>query len=496
MLLLHTKYGTAYLHYFAGTTENLRLHQSNKLIKDVHTMEKTPLTILREMRLFIIVWVGQLIAVIGSGITGFALDIWVYERTGSVTQFALITLSTTLPLILISPIAGPFVDRWDRRKTMIIADLCACLATMALGALFLIGRLEVWHVYLANTFSAVFMAFHIPAYTASTVLLVSKQHLSRANALMSLMFGIARIVAPTLGGVLLAIVHFQGIVLLHVTAVFVAVVSLMLVRFPEVNTPEVATEESSFLKDATYGLTYLTTRPGLLGLLLLSASNLFLAGGVNVITTPLVLTFAQVTVLGTILSLFGIAVLAGGLVIGIWGGLERKMNAIYGCMLLNGVCILAAGSQPSLVIFTVGIFLFSLTQPIVSSSTQTLWQNKVEPGVQGRVFAIKGAIETAGLPLGYIMIGPLAEKVFEPLMATNGFLAASIGQIIGVGPGRGMGLLLITMGIFTILGTCIAYLYPRLRFVEDELPDVISNAVPLTADVASRTTDVVPSPSV
>lgn len=437
-------------------------------------MEKTPLTVLREMRLFIIVWVGQLIALLGASITGFALDVWVYERTGSVTQFALITLSYTLPLILLAPIAGPLVDRWDRRWTMIISDVCASLGTMAIGALFLIGRLEVWHIYLANTFSAVFGAFQVPAYTASTTLLVPKQHLSRANGLMSLMFGISRIVAPPLGGVLLGIVHLQGIVLFNLITVFVAVVSLMLVRFPEVNTPAVATDESSFLKSATYGLTYLTTRPGLLGVVLFSASSLFLTGGVQVITTPLVLTFAPVTVLGTILSLFGIAVLAGALMMGIWGGLQRNMNAIYGCMLLGGVSILVAGLRPSLVVFTVGIFLFSLTQPIISSSTQAVLQNKVEPGVQGRVFSIKGAIEAAGLPLGYITIGPLAEKVFEPLMATDGFLAGSIGPIIGVGPGRGMGLLLIIIGIFTILGTCIAYLYPRLRLVEDELPDVIS----------------------
>lgn len=117
-------------------------------------------------------------------------------------------------------------------------------------------------------------------------------------------------------------------------------------------------------------------------------------------------------------------------------------------------------------------------------------QNKVEPSVQGKVFAIKGAIEAAAFPLGYITIGPLAEKVFEPLMATNGSLAGSIGQIIGVGSGRGMGLLLMIMGVFTILETCIAYLYPRLRFVEDELPNV-SNAVAIAADTPSSKNDAV-----
>ncbi|MCC5615460.1 MFS transporter [Nostoc sp. CHAB 5836] len=459
-------------------------------MSDVQIIEKTRLTVLREMQLFIVVWLGQLIALIGSSTTAFALDIWVYDRTGSVTQFALVTLFNTLPLILISPIAGPLVDRWDRRKTMIIADVLACLGTVAIGVLFVIGRLEVWHIYLANTFTAVFMVFHTPAYTASTVLLVPKQHLNRANGLMSLMYGISLIIAPTLGGVLLSIVHLQWIILLHVTSVLIAVVSLMLVRFPQVNMSAVATAKSSFLSEATYGFTYLTTRPGLLGLVLFSASSLYLVGGINVITVPLVLNFASVSVLGTILSLFGIAILVGGLLVSIWGGLERNIYAIYGCMLLNGVFIIVAGLQPFLVIFTVSIFLFSLTQPIISSSTQAVMQKKVEPSVQGRVFAIKGAIEAAALPLGYITIGPLAEKVFEPLMATDGSLAGSIGQIIGVGSGRGMELLLIIMGVLTILESSIAYLYPRLRFVEDELPNV-SNAVAIAADTASSKNDTV-----
>lgn len=123
------------------------------------SIEKTPLTIFREMKLFIIVWVGQLIASIGSSITAFALDVWVYKHTGSVTQFAFITLSNTLPLILLSPIAGLFVDRWDRKWIMILSDLFAALATVAIGALFIIGRLEVWHIYLANTFSAIGILF-------------------------------------------------------------------------------------------------------------------------------------------------------------------------------------------------------------------------------------------------------------------------------------------------------------------------------------------------
>ncbi len=458
------------------------------------SIEKTPLTIFREMKLFIILWVGQLIASIGSSITAFALDVWVYEHTGSVTQFALITLSNTLPLILLAPIAGLLVDRWDRRWTMILSDLFATLATVAIGALFIVGRLEVWHIYLANTFSAIFVAFQIPAFIASISLLVPKQHLGRANGMLSFMNGTARLVAPPLGGILLGIISLQGIIVLHLITVLFGVGLLLLLRFPKASTSVVAIKESSFLKETTYGLTYLVARPGLLGVLIISASSIFLVGGVQVITIPLVLSFTPVTVLGTILSLFGVAVLVGSLLIGIWGGLERNINIIYGCMLLTGVSLFVAGLQPTLVVFIVGVFLFFLIRPIIASSTQAIFQSKVEPNVQGRVFSIKGAMEAAGLPLGYITIGPLAEKVFEPLMATDGSLASSIGQIIGVGTGRGMGLLLMIVGILTISATCIAYFFPRLRFVEDELPDVVDGVALATpaAGIIAMSPSVIP----
>ncbi len=452
------------------------------------SMEKTPLTIFREMKLFIIVWAGQLIASIGSSLTGFALNVWVYEHTGSVTQFAFATLFNTLPLILLAPIAGLMVDRWDRRWTMILSDCFASLSTISLGILFFLGRLEIWHIYLANTFSAIFMAFQIPAFIASITLLVPKQHLSRANGMLSLMNGLTRLVAPPLGGVLLGTIYLQGIIVLHLTAIFLSVTLLLLLRFPKANTGDVAIEDSSFLKETTYGLTYLIARPGLLGLLIISASSIFLVGGIQVITTPLVLSFASVTVLGTILSLFGVAVLVGGLLIGIWGGIERNMNMIFGCMLLMGVSLIVAGSQPSVSVFIVGVFLFFLIRPVIDSSTQAIFQSKVEPNVQGRVFSIKGAIEAVGLPLGYITIGPLAEKVFEPLMATDGLLADSIGQIIGVGTGRGMGLMFMLMGILTISATCIAFFFPRLRLVEDELPDVIDGVA-----LAARLTSAMPT---
>jgi hypothetical protein len=121
-----------------------------------------------------------------------------------------------------------------------------------------------------------------------------------------------------------------------------------------------------------------------------------------------------------------------------------------------------------------GAFGAHLTIAIIKSSNQAIWQSKVAPDVQGRVFAIQQMIARSSAPLAYLLAGPLADRIFEPLLASDGLLSGSIGHIIGVGPGRGIGLLFIVMGVIKIGVSLTGYLYPRIRHVEDELPDAIA----------------------
>ncbi len=428
------------------------------------------------MRVFILIWFGQLVSLIGSGLTGFALGIWVYQRTGSVTQFALISLCTTLPLILISPLAGTLVDRWNRRWLMILSDSAAGLSTLAIALLLVAGRLEVWHIYLAAAWGSTFSAFQWPAYAAATTLLVPKKHLGRASGMTQLGQAVAQLISPVLAGVLLVTIQLPGIILLDFSTFVCALVTLLLVRFPDAKTTAAPQSgKGSLLREAAYGWRYITARPGLFGLLIFFTASNFLLGFVVVLATPLVLSFASSVVLGTILSIGGMGMLVGSLVMSTWGGSQRRINIVFGFMLLSGLCIMAAGLRPSIPLFALATFLFFFGLPIINGSCQVIFQKKVAPDVQGRVFALNGAIAGASLPLAYVVAGPLADKVFEPLMASNGALAGSIGQLIGVGPGRGIGLLFIVMGALTILVTVVAYQYPRLRVVEDELPDAVAD---------------------
>jgi len=426
----------------------------------------------RRMRVFILIWLGQMVSIVGSGLTRFALGVWVYQHTGSATQFALIYLSSSLPVIVISPIAGALVDRWDRRWTMLLSDSGAGLSTLAIAPMLFAGRLEVWHIYLATSVSSTCSAFQSPAYAAATTLLVPKQHLGRANGLIQLGQAVTQLISPVLAGVLVVTIQVQGVILLDFATFLFALVTLLSVRFPTAETTTAGKAgKDSLLREIAYGWTYIMARPGLLGLLIFLAASNFLMGIVGVLATPLVLSFASAAVLGTVLTIGGSGMLVGSLVMSTLGGSQRHINSVFGFMLLSGLWILVAGLRPSAPLFATATFLLFFGLPIINGSSQVIFQKKVAPNVQGRVFALTGMLSGLSLPLAYLVAGPLADRVFEPLMVPGGALASSIGQIIGVGPGRGIGLMFIVIGVLTMLATVVAYQYPRLRMVEEELPD-------------------------
>ncbi|MBD2515973.1 MFS transporter [Nostoc sp. FACHB-973] len=429
------------------------------------------------MSVFILIWIGQVLSLVGSRMTSFALSIWIYQHTNSNTQFTLLILSTTLPAIIISPIAGVFVDRWSRRWIMIISDFCAGLCTLTIAWLFMNGNLEVWSLCLISAISSGFSAFQSLAYSSATTLLVPKEQLGRASSMTQIRLAIAEILSPVLATALLVSVQIPGVIIIDLTTLCFALICLLLVNFPEVQIakPKTDREEvgflSSLLQEVTFGWNYLIERPGLIGLVIFIGISNFLIGFDEALTTPLVLSFTSIQNLGTISSIASSGMLVGSLVMSFWGGLERQINIIFISMFFLGLFYVLAGLCPFPILFTISNFFIFFIVPIVNAGIQVIYQKKVAPEVQGRVFAFRSALTQGFLPLSYLIAGPLADQVFEPLMAADGLGAASIGQIIGVGHGRGIGLMFVIMGIFSIFVTFIAYFYPRLRLLEDELPD-------------------------
>jgi len=210
-----------------------------------------------------------------------------------------------------------------------------------------------------------------------------------------------------------------------------------------------------------------------LGLLLIFAASNFIISFVVILLPPLVLSFASPKALGTVLSVASVGLLTGGIFISIWGGPKRRINSILGLMFLQGMVLFLGGFKANLPLITVASFIFLFTAPIVNAASQAIWQTKVPYDVQGRVFAMRRMIAWSTIPFAYILSGPLADKVFEPMLAVNGSQANLIGRIIGTGPGRGIGLLFIILGALTLLIPIIGYLSLSLRRVEDDIPDVV-----------------------
>lgn len=429
-------------------------------------------------RTFLIIWFGQLISLTGSGLTGFAIGIWVFLETGSTTLFALIQVFTTLPNILIGPISGALVDRWDRRKAMLFSDSGSALCTLIIFILLTMGKLELWHIYILLMISSSFATFQWPAYSAAMTLLVPKKQLGRANGMVQMAEGMAQILAPVTAGVLIGIILLQGVIMIDLATFLFAFVTLMIVRIPK---PEATVEgqagKGSILTEAFYGWKYIRTRAGLFALLVFFASLNFLTSIGTVLLTPLVLSLSTPAILGLLTSTAGLGFLAGSLVMSVWGGPKRKMLGIYIPHVIMAFSLFILGFTMNLWILGVGAFLAFCSMPISHSCTQVIWQRKTAPDIQGRVFSFRRVIAFSSIPLAYLAAGPLADNVFNPLLIEGGKLAGSVGKLIGVGPGRGIGLIYILLGLFILIATAVAFSYTHLRNVEDELPDVIPEAI-------------------
>ncbi|MBD2195448.1 MULTISPECIES: MFS transporter [Calothrix] len=446
------------------------------MLKQPSSVTQTPA--LSEMKVFIMIWLGQIISRIGSGMTSFAFDVWVYQHTSSITQFAFLTLAITLPGFCIFPIAGSVVDRWNRRWIMLISTICSSLCILTVGILLMLERLEVWHIYLAVAGKSIFSTFSSTAFRASIVLMVPKNKLGRASGFTQATDSIARLVCPALGGIILGILKLKGVVLLDFITFILAIIPLLIVDIPELSHKDdllIDAQNTSIFSGILQGWDYLINRPGILTLILIRTIYNAAIGAALILATPLLLSLTTPGSLGFLLSLAGSGMLVGIIYLGIVGDRQEEnlVRVIFISILISSSALVTGGLRPSLILFTISGFFFALGIPLVNGCVQIILQKKVAPHIQGRILSLNQTISMLFPPLVAIAIGPIADKILEPLMDFNGLWSQGIGQIIGSGPGRGIGLLFILIGLLTLFSNLIAYQYEPLRKLESELPDEI-----------------------
>ncbi len=402
--------------------------------------------------------------------TSFGLAIWVYQQTGSATQLALIVLASRLPMLFVSPFVGALVDRWDRRWAMILSDGGAALGTFVTMVLLITGNLEIWHLYLTLSLSGLFQAFQFPAYSAATTLLVPKEHYARASGLVQLAGSIGRVAAPTIAAV---VVVGSGLTVLFI-ADFVsfafAVGTLLFVRFPSVEPAKrLGTGVGGLLLEAKEGLDFVLQRRALLILMLSFVVVNFAFAFQGVLLIPLLLNLGTEQVAGIVVSIGAVALVVGSLGLSVWGGPKNRIAGVYFPIMAMGVGLVIMGIQPVVGLVIGGIVLINATHPIAAGSSQAIWQSKVPPGLQGRVFAIRQVSAIASAPIAFLAAGFLADRFFEPLMADAGGL---LGGLFGSGTGRGIGFMFVLAGLFTIATVVGALRHPRISNLETEVPDL------------------------
>lgn len=439
------------------------------------------------MRNFLIIWIGELISMLGSGLTSFALGVWLFEQTGQATPFALTVLFGSLPRILLSPLAGSLADRWNRRWLMILTDSGSAMVTLIVLVMLTRGDLQIWMVYLVAVLGSVFAAFQEPAYMASITMLVPKKDLVRASGLGSLGQALESLLTPLAAGFLFVAIGLRGIILIDFITYFFAIGALMLIRIPQPilsdKTDQVTDgskksggkESPTFWQDAVFGWQYLKARRGLFNLLWFYALVNFFLNFSMVLLGPMILAQNTAREYGLVQMTIGAGTLAGSLVLSAWGGPKgRKIPVVIGFIAVAALGLTLAGISSLVLITGLGMFIMLFSIPLASGNSQAIFQTKIAPGVQGRVFAIRNMISRSVMPLAFLLAGFVADWLLEPWMKADGVLGSGfLGSFLGNGPGRGIGLGFVISGICLLVACAWAYANPRLRLLEDELPDAI-----------------------
>ncbi len=383
---------------------------------------------------FFPIWAGQVFSLLGSELVQFALVWWLTKTTGSATVLAGATLVALLPVIVISPLAGALVDRWDRRRVMILADGGIALTSVGLALLFALGKAEVWHVYVALLFRSAGSAFHWPAMQAATAMMVPDRHLSRIAGLNQGLYGAAAIVAPPLGAILLGLLPMHGILAIDVVTALAAVLPLACVRIPRPERVLTKERRPSVLADLGAGLRFVWSWKPLLAIILVSMS-------VNVFTnpasslTPLLVTkhFSGGAIhLAGLQSAFGFGMVGGGTLLGLWGGFRRRIVTVISALFLMGIGFTAVGFMPATG-FGAAVALFGfvgIMSPICDGAMLAILQSAVPHEMQGRVLSLLMSGAKAAAPLGLAVAGPVADRFGVPVWYAIAGLVMIAGSLL------------------------------------------------------------------
>lgn len=394
---------------------------------------------------FLLIWAGEFLSMIGTGLTMFALGVYVYQRTNNASSYVLILLCVFLPSFVLKPYGGVLADRHDRRLMMILGDSGASLGLIFIFVMMITGRIELWHIYLGIALSSVFSAFQEPAYKALVTDMLSEEQYAKASGLMQLSTSSQYLISPFLAGILLTIMPVEYIFLLDIATLLLA--SGILIRMR--NTLGGAAPQphhQPFFADFKEGVQAFSQNRGVVQLVLTIMLVLFFVGLLQALLVPMLLNLATPQAVGIAQSVAASGMILGSLCIGMFGGTQRHVITLAMSLFLAGLFFAGIGLSTEILVVTAAGFLFFATLPFINTSIEVLIRKNIDNRRQGRVWSIISMITYLGSIIAFVVAGFLADHVFNPLLAADGLLADTVGRVTGVGAGRGIALIFIVSG--------------------------------------------------
>jgi DHA3 family macrolide efflux protein-like MFS transporter len=367
------------------------------------------------MKKFFILWSSQAASLFGSAVVNFALAWYLTRETGSATVLATALIVAMIPQIVLGPFIGPLVDRWDRKKIMIFADLYVMLLTVVLVVLFYSGNIQIWHIYLIMIGRAIGETFQFPALGASIPMIVPEEHLVRANGLFQMLQSAIKIVAPPAGAFLMEALPMQGVLSVDIITAIIAVACLLPLVIPQ---PErtTLTDKASHFGDMKQGFHYIWSRPGLVMLISMVALLIFFVAPASSLIPVLVNEHLEgdVLKLGWLTSASGIGGVLGGLLLGVWGGFKKRMRTAFLGFFIMIPCSVGIGFSFPAIFYTTTVpamLFMGVGLALVNAPLGAIMNSVIAKDMQGRVFSLYGSIVTAAFPLGLVIGGPVADAL-------------------------------------------------------------------------------------
>ena len=395
---------------------------------------------------FLLIWFGQFISMIGSGLTIFALGVFVYQQTHAVSSYTSILLCVFLPPFILRPFGGILADRHDRRLMMLIGDLGATLGLLFIFFMMLKGNIQLWQIYLGIAISSIFSAFQDPAYKASVTDLLSKAQYAKASGLVQLASSAQHLISPFLAGILLTIIDIKFIFMIDISTFLIASAIIIWIR-KTLGITKTEKPKQNFIADFKEGITEFSKNKGVIWLVGIIMIVLFFVGLLQALFLPMLLSLTSPKIAGITQSVSASGMLIGSLFIGLFGSKNKHVKVLSISLFLAGLFFANLGLSTSIIFIIIVGFMFFAVLPFVNTSIEVLIRINIDNKKQGRVWSIISTVTYLGSVVAFVVAGFLADKVFNPLLEVNGKLAGTVGSIIGVGEGRGIGLMLIISGI-------------------------------------------------